>query len=160
MGILGLNHAVLYVRDARRSAAFYTDVLGFTVRASLGDRAFFLRAAASVNDHDLGLFEVGPDDDRPRHRVGLYHLAWQVATIEELASVRTRLLEAGALVGESHHGVSASVYARDPDGIEFEVMWAVPEDQWPERVGTWPLDLDTEVARWAGVVTARPVVSG
>lgn len=160
MGILGLNHAVLYVRDARRSAAFYTDVLGFTVRASLGDRAFFLRAPASVNDHDLGLFEIGLDDDLPRHRVGLYHLAWQVATIDELASVRTRLLEAGALVGESHHGVSVSVYARDPDGIEFEVMWAVPEDQWPERVGTWPLDLDAEVARWAGVVTARPVVSG
>ncbi len=40
--------------------------------------------------------------------------------------MRARLLQVGALVGESDHGVSKSLYAKDPDGIEFEVMWAVP----------------------------------
>ncbi len=30
VGIIGMNHAVLYVRDARRQQRFYTDVLGFT----------------------------------------------------------------------------------------------------------------------------------
>lgn len=61
MPIRRLNHAVLYVRDAKRSVAFYTDVLGFEVRASLGDQAFFLRADGSTNDHDLGLFQVETD---------------------------------------------------------------------------------------------------
>ena len=37
MPVTRLNHAVLYVRDARRSAAFYTDVLGFVVRHDVGD---------------------------------------------------------------------------------------------------------------------------
>lgn len=154
MTIKRLNHAVLYVRDARRSAAFYTEVLGFTVRAAMGDQAFFLQADGSDNDHDLALMQVG---DRPTapHSVGLYHLAWQVHTLEELAALRARLLEVGSLVGESDHGVSKSLYAKDPDGLEFEIMWAVPRADWPADVGTWRLDLDAALARWPGVDTAN-----
>lgn len=156
MTIRRLNHAVLYVSDATRSAAFYTQVLGFTVRASFGDgQAFFLRADGSDNDHDLAVMQVG-DRPAPPHSVGLYHLAWQVHTIEELAALRARLLEVGSLVGESDHGVSKSLYAKDPDGLEFEIMWAVPREDWPTTdVGTWRLDLDAAMARYAGVDTAE-----
>lgn len=153
MTIKRLNHAVLYVSDAKRSAAFYTEVLGFTVRAALGDQAFFLQADGSDNDHDLAVMQVGQRPTAP-HSIGLYHLAWQVHTIEELAALRARLLEVGSLVGESDHGVSKSLYAKDPDGIEFEVMWAVPRADWPSDVGTWRLDLDAALARWPGVDTA------
>ena len=59
MAIKRLNHAVLYVRDAGRSMRFYTEVLGFTVRMSIGEQAYFLQADGSDNDHDLGLFQVG-----------------------------------------------------------------------------------------------------
>ena len=70
MSIKRLNHAVLYVRDAKASAAFYTDVLGFTVEADMGGgQAIFLRADGSDNDHDLGLFSVG-ERDAPRSRSG------------------------------------------------------------------------------------------
>lgn len=153
MSIKRLNHAVLYVADAKLSAAFYTEVLGFAVAASMGDQAFFLRADGSDNDHDLGLFSVGARAAAP-HSVGLYHLAWQVHTLEELVAMRARLVEVGSLVGESDHGVSKSLYARDPDGIEFEVMWAVPRADWPAQVGTYPLDLDGALARWPGLDTA------
>ncbi len=154
MSIKRLNHAVLYVRDAKVSAAFYTDVLGFTVAASMGDQAFFLRADGSENDHDLGLFSVGPRVTAP-HSIGLYHLAWQVHTLEELVALRATLLEAGALVGESDHGVSKSLYAKDVDGIEFEIMWAVPRADRPAKVGTSHLDLDGALARWPGVDTSE-----
>jgi catechol-2,3-dioxygenase len=154
MTIKRLNHAVLYVRDAKRSVAFYTEVLGFRVRMAMGDQAFFLQADGSDNDHDLALMQVG-ERPAPPHSVGLYHLAWQVHTIEELAELRERLLQIGSLVGESDHGVSKSLYARDPDGIEFEVMWAVPRADWPEQVGTWRLDLAATMARWPGVDTSE-----
>jgi len=153
MSIKRLNHAVLYVADAKASAAFYTDVLGFTVAANMGDQAFFLRADGSDNDHDLGLFTVGKRESAA-HSVGLYHLAWQVHTLEELAAMRVRLLEAGSLVGESDHGVSKSLYAKDVDGIEFEIMWAVPRAEWPTTPGTSHLDLDEALARWPGLDTA------
>lgn len=154
-GIRRLNHAVLYVSDARRSAEFYCGVLDFTVvQDAAGGRAIFVRAPSSENHHDLGLFSIG---DAPSARgTGLYHLAWQVDTIDELAALRDRLIEVGALAGESDHGVSKSLYARDPDGIEFEVMWMVPETDWGDYATdaiVAPVDLSAEVARWSGVST-------
>jgi len=147
-----LNHAVLYVRDARRAGDFYKEALGFEVAGEMGGgAAVFMRAAGTENDHDLGLFSLGPSAPLPEQgRVGLYHLAWEVGTIEDLVVMRERLVRMGALVGESDHGVSKSLYARDVDGIEFEVMWAVPFD---ERQSVPPttrrLDLAAEVARRA-----------
>ena len=123
MPIHRLNHAVLYVRDVARSVAFYGDVLGFTsVMAMPG--AAFLRAPGSTNDHDLGLFEIGAAgaSTAGRSTVGLYHLAWEVDTLAELRRVREALATAGALVGESDHGTTKSLYAKDPDGLEFEVV--------------------------------------
>ncbi len=154
MSIKRLNHAVLYVRDAKKAAAFYTEVLGFTVRAEMGGgQAIFLRADGSDNDHDLGLFTVG-ERGAPAQSVGLYHLAWQVHTLEDLVALRARLVAAGALVGESDHGVSKSLYARDVDGIEFEIMWAVPQADWPSDLGIQHLDLDAALARWPQLDTA------
>ena len=148
-----LNHAVLYVADAERAAAFYRDVLGFEIAVAFPGGAF-LRADGSPNDHDLGLFAIGQGARKPSGRnVGLYHLAWQVDTIDELAALRTALRDAGSLVGESDHYVSKSLYAEDPDGNEFEVMWAVPREVWTGAVGTVRLDLDAELARWAGTPT-------
>jgi catechol-2,3-dioxygenase len=150
-----LNHAVLYVRDARRTSMFYQEVLGFhVVQEAAGGRAVFLRASGSANHHDIGLFSVG--DVASARGVGLYHLAWQVDTIDELAALRTKLREAKALVGESDHGVSKSLYAQDPDGIEFEIMWMVPESEWGSNATDAviaPLDIAAEVARWSGVAT-------
>lgn len=161
MGVRRLNHAVLFVGDLAASVDFYTTALGFEVRAEIPGQAVFLRAAGSANDHDLGLFALpagaptGPDPGGPR--VGLYHLAWEVGTLGELAELRQRLAAAGALVGLSDHRVSKSLYARDPDGIEFEVMWRVPVDDWAGEASkgdlTVPLDLDAEIARWGDQVT-------
>jgi catechol-2,3-dioxygenase len=66
------------------------------------------------------------------------------------------LTAARALTGESDHGVSKSLYAQDPDGIEFEVMWMVPESHWGEYATDAiiaPLDISAEISRWSGVVT-------
>lgn len=145
-----LNHAVLYVRDAARAARFYQDVLGFAVAEHMDDRAFFLRTHANTdNHHDLGLFSIGPGAEGPTRgeRVGLYHLAWEVEQLPDLARVRESLVNSGALVGESDHGTSLSLYAHDPDGNEFEVFWQVPRDEWEaRRFATRQLDLEGELA--------------
>jgi catechol-2,3-dioxygenase len=148
-----LNHAVLYVRDAQAAADFYRRVFGFEVVSSeFGGQAVFMRAAGGDNHHDLGLFTVGPSAPRPpRGSTGLYHLAWEVPTIEDLAVASQALSEAGALGGASDHGVSKSLYGADPDGNEFEIMWRVPREAWGDlekRAVIAPLDLDAEVRRW------------
>src|SRR5438045_7252206 len=124
MPVQRLNHAVLYVRDVERSSAFYRDVLGFRVKMEMPGAAVFLQAPGSTNDHDLGTFAIGAGagpSEAGRRTVGLYHLAWEVDTLAELARLRDVLSERGALVGASDHGTTKSLYAHDPDGNEFEV---------------------------------------
>jgi catechol-2,3-dioxygenase len=158
MPINRLNHAVLYVRDAERSAAFYTEVLGFR-RLGLAEGirgAAFLQAPGSTNDHDLGLFSIGEaagPSGAGRATVGLYHLAWEVDTLDELERLASALAERGALVGASDHGSTKSLYAKDPDGIEFEVAWIIPADLLDDeaieaRKSVRPLDIAREKARY------------
>ena len=158
-----LNHAVLFVADLERAERFYTDVIGMVVAArETRANAAFLRLPRSGNHHDLGLFGVGPAaPPKRRGSIGLYHLAWQVDTIDELAEARYVLANAGALGGESSHGATKSLYGADPDGNEFEIMWMLPREAWGEYENTAPidrLDLQAEVERWSGVRTAGQLV--
>lgn len=153
MAITRLNHAVLFVRDVDAAAAFYAKAFGFVeLSRPQGMRAVFMRSPAAGNHHDLGLFEVGAQAPRPpRGSVGLYHLAWEIDTIESLAQMSESLSQLGALTGASDHGVSKSLYGRDPDGNEFEVMWAVPREAWgrfEDEGVVMPLDLEAELKRW------------
>jgi catechol-2,3-dioxygenase len=154
MAVRRLNHAVLYVHDLGKAAEFYRTALGLETRLEIPGRAAFLRAPGSANDHDLGLFQLGgsplPSDVRPH--IGLYHLAWEVGTLAELEEIQGRLAASGALVGASDHRVSKSLYAKDPSGIEFEVMWRVPAEDWAAELQHGemiaPLDLAAALARW------------
>ncbi len=167
MATLGMRHAVLWVTDPEASASFYEAALGLEVVHRRGE-ALFLSSPVSATDHDLGLFpaEQAPDgspDARRDRQLGLYHIAWEVPTLGELVDVRDRLTELGALVGENNHGMSRSLYAKDPDGIELEVMWEVPLELYDEDdPSNVPLDLEADIARWGadrpgrGVPAAAP----
>lgn len=160
---LRLNHAVLYVADLERSISFYTELFDMTVVArEPRANAAFLRLARSGNDHDLGLFGIGAAIAlKPRRTVGLYHLAWQFDTVDELIEARQALKQSGAYTGESSHGTTKSIYGADPDGIEFELMWMLPRDQWHPFEGAAyrdSLNLDEEVRRWSRVQTGGRVV--
>ena len=157
-----LNHAVLFVSDLERSLAFYRQAFGMEVVArEPRANAAFLRLPRSGNHHDLGLFGVGDQPPRPRGSLGLYHLAWQVDTIEELEEARATLTSLDAYTGESSHGATKSVYGTDPDGNEFEVMWMLPKAEWggyENAAVVDRLDLPSEVRHWAGVRTAAELV--
>jgi catechol-2,3-dioxygenase len=143
IGLKRLQHLVLWVSNVDRSVRFYRDILGFEVKTQ-SPRAAFLRIPGSPDDHHLGLFEhtgvPGPHEGVAR----MYHSAWEVGDITDLVRARGRLMEAGALVGSSNHGVSLSLYAKDPDGLEFEIFWTVPGGT---SMGTRELDLEGELAR-------------
>ncbi|HEV7707576.1 MAG TPA: VOC family protein, partial [Asanoa sp.] len=90
-----------------------------------------------------------------RATAGLYHLAWEVDTLDELSATAERLAAAGALAGSSDHGSTKSLYGKDPDGLEFEIVWLIPADLLDpvaldarRRIGR--LDLAAEKARYGG----------
>jgi len=155
MAIKRMNHAVLYVRDADRTSAFYRGVLGFRDVGALPG-ATFLQAPDSTNDHDLALFSIGAaagDSMAGRATVGLYHIAWEVGTLADLREIALKLREVGALTGSADHSTTKALYAKDPDGLEFEVCWLVPETFLSDEVVAGktqirPLDLEAEIERY------------
>jgi catechol-2,3-dioxygenase len=143
IGLKRLQHLVLWVSDVERSVRFYEGLLGFEVKRRFPGAAF-LKVPGTPDDHHLGLFQqpgVRPPDERAAR---MYHAAWEVGEITDLVRARRLLQEAGALVGQSDHGTSLSLYAKDPDGLEFEVFWTVPDGT---PAGTRPLHLEAELAR-------------
>ncbi len=152
ISITGLNHAVLYVRDLERSLEFYKSVLGFEEVDRFPGRMVFLRSPGSRNHHDLGLLAVGnAAPSPPPGGIGLYHLAWEVRTIEDLAIAAQTLKERGCLQGASDHGASKSIYGCDPDGIEFEITWQLPREEWGKYENSAivaPLNLQKELERY------------
>jgi catechol-2,3-dioxygenase len=159
MPVTRLNHAVLYVRDVEASRAFYEQALGFATLIHSPGQAAFLQAPGSTNDHDLGLFQIGSGagpSGAGRSTVGMYHLAWEVDTLNELERLQGVLAEHGALVGASDHVTTKSLYAHDPDGLEFEVCWILPaavvtpelKAEAKANPRPRPLDLGAEKARY------------
>ncbi|QII07379.1 VOC family protein [Rhodococcoides fascians A25f] len=160
MPIRSLNHAVLYVSDVHRSVDFYCRILRFEKLPTDFPGGAFLRGTGSANEHDLGLFQASA----PRTAdgaVGLYHLAWEVDSLRELSEVRDRLAQAGALTGAANHAGTKALYGRDPDGIEFEVTWLVPDSLLETEVVpgvefTRPLDIDAEIERYGADTPGGP----
>ena len=144
----------------RRRPHSTRDVLDFEIVARFPGGTF-LRAPASDNDHDIAFFSIGDHagpSEAGRRTVGLYHLAWEVETLSDLAATAARLGDAGALVGASDHGVSKSLYAKDPDGLEFEVCWVVPHhhlDVVDDGPMTRPLDLAAAIDRFGADTPGR-----
>lgn len=136
MGVQELGHLVLYVRDVRRSAAFYRDVLGWRQIVPGDDQPPVGVAAFSGGrtHHELLLIEVGADAQPipAGRRVGLYHFGLRVGSSDdELRQMLARVRQAGAeVLGASDHGVTHSLYIADPDGNEVELYIDVPGADW------------------------------
>lgn len=152
-----LNHLVLWVSDADASATFYEQALGL-VRITSMAGAVFMKSPASGNYHDLGLFTTPHPPERDQRAIGMYHMAWEVATLGDLSDRAACLSAMGALVGASDHGATKSLYAHDPDGIEFEILWEVPRgliDLGEITEMTLPLDLPAEIERYGANTLAN-----
>jgi len=136
MEVKELGHIVLYVRNLKRSVAFYRDVLGFRqiFEGGAGFPAVAFASASGRTHHELLLIEVG-EDAQPQpagRRIGLYHFGLKVGdTDDELRQALERLREADVtVVGASDHTVTHSLYVLDPDGNEIELYIDVPGVDW------------------------------
>lgn len=160
MHLRRVNHVVLSVSDLDRSLTFYRDLLGLLPVAELpGSEHWpamvFLRSPApSSNHHDLALIanaEATAPTSAPRP-AGMFHVALEVGTLDELAAVRETLDRAGVLRGAVDQGMHLSVYTADPDGIEVEIIWRAPDDAWSygDALTRRPLDVASARERWGG----------
>jgi catechol 2,3-dioxygenase len=124
-----LGHLVIRVRDAQRSEDFYTKILGLEVRnRTRGGKMRFFTSNPEI-DHELAVAEIGEEAVGPfPEQVGLYHMAWELADMDELKDAYQVVLDNDVEVaGFGDHGVVKGLYIRDPDGIEIELFVDAPE---------------------------------
>ena len=134
MRIHELGHVVLYVTDLEKVAGFYRDTLGFKEVVHQWPIAAF---SAGRTHHEMLLIEVGPSTGSGQAarshqpKPGLYHVGFKVGdSTEELRAAYKELKAAGVtIVGATDHGVTHSLYIKDPDGNELE-LYADVSDAW------------------------------
>ena len=133
---VALDHVNIYVRNAARSHEWYTDILGLHTQdifyhpGTERMRAAFL-ACDRDHAHDIALFEVGDEAALPQKgQVGLNHVAWRMANLDDLAEMYQKLKTKGVPIHVADHTVSIGVYFADPDGNGLEVYYELPRSQW------------------------------
>jgi catechol 2,3-dioxygenase-like lactoylglutathione lyase family enzyme len=124
-----LGHAVIYVSDIERSKRFYTEVLGFKISddyppSMAPDGFVFLRCNG---DHHCLALVGGKDESKGKN---LHHLAFELATLDEVFRARDHLKKQGAhfvFEGRRRAGCQVSVEFLDPDGHHLELYWDVDQ---------------------------------
>jgi catechol 2,3-dioxygenase len=127
-----MGHVHLKVANLERALRFYRDVLGFELMQRMGDQAAFLSAGGYHHHIALNTWESQGGPPPPFGTTGLYHHAIVYPSRAALADALRRLSAAGVgLEGAADHGVSQSVYLRDPDGNGVELYVDRPREEWP-----------------------------
>ena len=127
-----IGHVHLKVADLQRALRFYSGVLGLAITQRFGDSAVFLSAGGYHHHIGLNTWESLGASPPPPGTTGLYHTAILYPTRATLAAALRRVLDAKIpLEGAADHGVSESIYLRDPDGNGVELYCDKPKDKWP-----------------------------
>ena len=123
-----LGHVALRVRDLNRAVEFYRDVMGVPLRSRFGDQVAFLGVREDAS-HEIALFALPDDAPGPEsNRVGMYHMAWEMASFSDLAAFHARLLAHNARI-TGYSDRQCNVMFLDPDGNELEAIWEPTADE-------------------------------
>ena len=150
--ITKIGHVVLNAQNLDRSVRFYTEVLGFKVSdvyptAMVPGGMVFMRY--DFDHHGVAL--VG-SMDKPSPNFELNHIAFEVATLDEVVLARNHLRRAGVPIdfeGRRRAGVQIAVEFRDPDGHRLEIFWGLDRVYGDDKVRPreeWALALSLEDA--------------
>jgi catechol 2,3-dioxygenase len=127
-----IGHVHLKVADLERAMGFYCGVLGLQIMQRIADSAVFLSAGGYHHHIALNTWESLGGAPPPEGTTGLYHTAIVYPTRAALAGVLRRVLAAKIpLEGAADHGVSESIYLRDPDDNGVELYCDKPRELWP-----------------------------
>jgi catechol 2,3-dioxygenase-like lactoylglutathione lyase family enzyme len=120
MKLEGLDHIALSVRDVERSVKWYIEVLGLDRQHEEmwnGVPAFVGKGSTGI-----ALFPAR-DDERgkgARDKMRILHFAFR-ADRANFVRAQDQLKQRGIAFHFEDHGISHSIYFRDPDGHEVEI---------------------------------------
>lgn len=149
-----LGHVSLTVEDMDRALAFYCDGLGMTLterRDYRADSSSPLLEAAWIRcgseHHSVALFLMRDADLRPvadsghDSIPGMHHLAFELASFEDLAALHGKLVAMDVVVVSQRQfgpGSHVRLYCLDPDGHRVELYWELDTIGWDGAVREAP----------------------
>ena len=154
-----LGHVNLYVRDADASRRWYEEVLGLHTYDHRPGNAAFMSADLNQS-HEVALMQLGPDAPlQQRGQVGLNHLAWMMASLDDLKDAYARLKEKGVKIDVIvDHGISLGIYFRDPDGNGLEISYELPRADWPREEAVFAVEKGRFPGPWDAEMKVRPTL--
>jgi catechol 2,3-dioxygenase len=131
-----IGHVVLKVRDLERTKKFYAEVMGLEVMKVEPSIKMAFFASNGRDHHEIAAIEIdGNVPDSQAGGVGLSHVAFRLRDDAHLRAAYTDLKEHEVkIISAVNHGVTKSIYFRDPDGHLLEVYC----DGLPEELAKFP----------------------
>lgn len=152
---MSLANVKLNVYDLERSLIFYHELLGFQLVGKSSDHTVFLSPTVSNNkNHLLQLSQIDSTDTDTANeteqsiirKAGLYHFAILLPSRIHLANILKHLTENANRLhfeGAADHGVSESLYLRDPDSNGVEIYRDRPSLEW-NRTRQFQIEMKTD----------------
>jgi catechol 2,3-dioxygenase-like lactoylglutathione lyase family enzyme len=131
----GINHVAIITDDTERFVRFYREVFDATVshQESIGPGTLTMVDIGPRTE--LNVFQVPKGETPELVRGSMFghgpidHIGLQAADRDAFVEIRRRLMERGATDGfVTDFGRAHSVFFRDPDGLEGEVLLWVSDD--------------------------------
>lgn len=126
-----INHIATLSNDVERLGAFYAQVFDAEVGPTLahGEDSGETMTTIRIGPHtELNVFVIEGNTQADRQtpmwgRGRIDHIGFQAASSQAFATIRQRLMDAGASDGTvNDFGTVYSLFFRDPDGLEGEVL--------------------------------------
>jgi catechol 2,3-dioxygenase-like lactoylglutathione lyase family enzyme len=129
----GVNHIAVLTADADRFIRFYQEAFDAEVvsdnRKHGGSEGERMVVMTLGGPSQFNVFQV-PGNTQPSVQTPMFgrgridHFGLNAGSREQLEEIRQRLIRLGASDGTvTDFGRSLSVFFRDPDGLEAEVLW-------------------------------------
>lgn len=127
----GVNHIAWISKDVATLGQFYADVFDADVGPTLahGQDPGETMTVIRIGPHtELNIVTIAGNTEADRQtpmwgRGRIDHVGFQAASPAAFATIRRRLIDTGASDGHvNHFGSVRSMFFRDPDGLEGEVL--------------------------------------
>ncbi len=143
MLLAGVNHVAVITDDTERFVRFYGEVFEATVSHTEHIGPGTLTLVDIGPRTEFNVFEISGDSTHELERGSMFghgpidHVGLQAADREAFVEIRKRLVAHGASDGfVTDFGRSHSVWFRDPDGLEGEVLLWISNDAEVHPPGT------------------------
>jgi catechol 2,3-dioxygenase-like lactoylglutathione lyase family enzyme len=153
MGIKGLSHVGIFVRDLETMTRFYEDVLGLEESHRNEGRAVFLSGDTEREDHEIVLFTGREGDGR-----SIQQISFRVDDVEDVLRYYRSFKNAGVSIDRTvSHGRGVSCYFLDPEGNRLEVFADIEVEGGRGYAG--PLDLEKSAEELTEQIRSTPTVA-